>query len=152
VGERGDAGVGLHHEALAVIERRGGEVRTPDRVAVAGPGGVADEDVDLACLEGDGPLLGADGTEVHCVCVSKDCGGDGTAHVHVEAADASVRFDIAEIGNLVVDSADKGTAYLYLIQQARLSTCQASEQCGCGGRYYDKSLHWFSTPSLLHWF
>ena len=54
----GNVGVLGHHDALAVIERGSDEVAAVVGVARQRPGGVADEHVDLAALQGRETLLG----------------------------------------------------------------------------------------------
>src|SRR5690606_13943569 len=91
-----DAQVRPDHEALAVIEGGRGEVGRPLGVAVQRPGGVADQDVHLAGLDGRLPLGGGERDKLHGVAASQDRRGDGAAEVDVKAAPVAVRVDEAK--------------------------------------------------------
>ena len=81
---RRDAQRGADHDRLAVIER-GRREQAPRRVAADGAGRVADEDVDLARLEGRAALLGGQGAELDLRGVTQHGGRDGPAEVDIEA-------------------------------------------------------------------
>ena len=97
--------------ALAVVE--GGRARRgPTGVAADRPGRVADEDVDLAGLEGRTALVGVDGAELDGVGIAEDGGRDGAAEVGVEAGVLAALVEEAEARQAAIDAADELTALL----------------------------------------
>jgi len=82
----GDVGVLGHHDALAIIERGSDEVAAVVGVARQRPGGVADEHVNLAALQGRKALFGGQRAILHLAHVVEDRRRQGLAEVNVEAA------------------------------------------------------------------
>ena len=103
--------VGVDHHPLAVVERRRREV-APAGVAADRPGGVADQDVNLAGLERRTALVGGEGTELDRFGVAEDGGRHGAAEVGVEAGVLAALVEEAEAGQAAVHAADERAAGL----------------------------------------
>ena len=112
-----DAEVGVDHKSLTVVKGGGGKVRGPLGIAVERPGGVADQDVDLARLDGRLPLGRGERDKLDGVGVAQHRGRDRPAKVDVKSAPGPVRLDEAKARERVVYAADEPAAIQHPVER-----------------------------------
>ena len=140
-----DIGVTAHGKALAVIEIHR-ELAQADAVAAQKSlGGVAEQHIDLARLQGGEAVLRGERHEAQLGCIAEHGGGDGAAVIGIQAAIFAAAIGGGEAGEALADAADELAAGAHGFQRGGPGGAGPAGQCGCGDD--DKALH--DDPSLI---
>ena len=132
VGQRGNAQLLAHHDALAVVEGNRREVGAQRGVARERPRGVAEECIALAGLQHGEALGGGGGADLVGLGVAKDGGSQRAAEVHIKAGEVAFLVQEAKAGQVGVADADHVAAIEHGLQRAALL---GSGRGLCGGGF-----------------
>src|SRR5205085_768722 len=88
-----------HQETLAVIEHDRREIEAERSVTLQGIGRVVRQDIDLAGLQGGEALLGSQGHILDLVRGAKDCRGQCSADIDIEAGPVALAVGRAKTGD-----------------------------------------------------
>ena len=127
-----DAGGPPHDEAAAVVPVDGGELEAELHVALERHGRDAGEHVDLAGLQRGEALRRRQRREADAPGVTQHRGGDGPAHVHVQAAPLAERVGRREAGDAGGDAAlDEALAAHAVERRRRARAGRRQAPAGC---------------------
>ena len=145
------AGVPVHHEPLAVVERGRHEVDAELRVAPERPCDVAGQDIDLSGLQRGEAGLRRRLDELDLLAVAERGGGDGLAGVDVHTLPPTLAVERGEAGAVAVDSADDGAALLDRIEGALCGNFERRQHGsgGGGGHSEQDSSHDLDLPCVV---
>ena len=107
-----DTAICADEESLAVVEGGHGEV-APFRVALGGPGHVAGNEVNLACLQNRSAVGRGNRHELDGFGVAQNGGGNSPAQVNIEADVAAVRIQVSETKQFGVYAANYFAAFAH---------------------------------------
>ncbi len=130
-----------HHEALAVVERDGGEIEPERGVARQGPGGVARQHVDLAGLQRGETILRRQRHELDFGRIVENRRRDGAAEIDVEAGPIALRIGQAETRQRTVSAADQLAAFLDRRKRIRAGCLHAESKRHCQSHCRREAFH-----------